>query len=176
MLSYPIPTFDPCLEHSRARRSRAARQLSSRARIRGSARGYAAGAAYLAAIDGIGVEDLFYDELTPQPPADVAYRTAILESYLASGGGTRLVLSVDYVWDEVVPGGDANVDRYNDYQALALSGGYVPYAAISDRDLDEILTVDAGGGFLLPQPKPNVIFADSFESGDTSSWSQATTP
>ncbi len=135
----------------------------------------AAGEGYLAAIDGIGVEDLFYDELAPQLPADTAFRTAILELYLSSGGATRMVLSVDYVWDEVMPGGVANADRYNDYQALALAGGYVPYAAISDRDLDEVLTVDASGGFLLPQPKPpGVIFADGFESGDTTSWSQTT--
>ncbi len=129
----------------------------------------AAGESYLTAIDGIGVEDVFYDELSPQPSADVDYRTGVLAEYL---GSDRLVISVDYVWDEADPAGAGNVARYNDYQALALDEGYVAHAAVSDRELDEIVTVEDSGGFLTPQPKPDgTIFADGFESGDLSAWS-----
>ncbi len=133
----------------------------------------ALGLAYLATIDGIGVEDVFYSETTAVPPAEVAFRTGVLAHYLAAGGATRKVIVVDYVWDAANPGGAANINRYNDFEAQALASGYVPYAAVRDRNLDEILTVAAAGGILQPQPKPGGagIFADGFETGDTSAWS-----
>ncbi len=136
----------------------------------------AVGLAYLAAIDAVGVEDLFYDETTPQPPADVGYRSAALAEYLSAGGESRRVLVVDYVWDAASPTGAANVDRYNDFEAETLAAGYVPYAAVRDRDLDEIVVVEAGGGFVEAQPKPGgggVVFADGFESGDLTAWSSS---
>jgi len=128
----------------------------------------AAGQAYLAAIDGIGVEDLFYDEFSPQSPASVQFRTGVLDQYRMAG---NLVVAVDYVWDASDPGSGANVTRYNDFHTLARGEGYVAYAALRDRGLDEILEVAVGGGFSFPQPKPaDGIFADGFESGNTSAW------
>jgi cysteinyl-tRNA synthetase, unknown class len=133
----------------------------------------ALGQSYLATIDGIGVEDVFYDELTPQPPAEVAFRLGLLELYRASGGRTRAVLSVDYVWDGANPTGTANVARYNDFQSRARAAGFLPYAALSDRALDEILVVPASGGITVPQPVPggDGVFADGFESGGVTAWS-----
>ncbi|MCB1035111.1 MAG: endo alpha-1,4 polygalactosaminidase, partial [Acidobacteria bacterium] len=129
----------------------------------------AAGLAYLAAIDGIGIEDIYYDELTPQPPAEVQFRMGVLADYLSAGGDSRLVVATDYVWNPSAPGGASNISRYNDFESRCLTAGYVPYAALRDRDLDEILEVEATGGFLFSQPKTNSgeIFSDGFESGDT---------
>jgi len=134
-----------------------------------------AGAGYLATIDGVGVEDVFYDETTPVAPAEVAFRLAVLADYLDSGGDQRLVLSVDYVWNGAAPGGAANVARYNDYHLLARAQGYLTYAAWTDRDLNEILAVEPTGGFTFGQPVPDpALFLDGFESGDTAAWSAVT--
>lgn len=128
------------------------------------------GQGYLAAIEAIGVEDVFYDELSAQPAMDVTYRTELLDDYLAAG---VVVLSTDYVWNAGNPTGASNITRYNDYQTQTLSRGYVPYAAVRDRDLNEILEIDAVGGLNEPQPKAGgaTVFADGFESGSTSAWS-----
>ncbi len=135
----------------------------------------ASGLAYLGAIDGIGIEDIFYDELTPQTPAEIQFRTQVLADYLSAGGNTRLVVATDYVWDPTAPGSSANINRFNDFHDRCLSAGYVAYAAFRDRNLDEILEVTATGGFHFSQPKAasGGLFSDGFESGDTSAWSSA---
>lgn len=137
----------------------------------------ALGQSYLETIDGIGVEDVFYNELTAVPPAEVTFRTSVLALYLSSASDTNKVISVDYVWDAANPTGTANITRYNDYQSRCLAEGYVAYAAHADRALDQILTVNASGGFTSAQPKPGglTLFADGFESGDTGGWT-ATVP
>ena len=131
------------------------------------------GLAYLDTIDGIGVEDVFYDELTLNPAPDITFRTGLLQSYLQAGGDRRIVISVDYVWDPTNPTAPANVNRHNDYKSKATNAGYLPYAALRDRNLDEILNVPASGGFTPAQPLPGgggLIFYDGFETGDTSGW------
>jgi cysteinyl-tRNA synthetase, unknown class len=130
----------------------------------------AAGQSYLATIDGAGVEDLFYNELVSQDPQDTAFRIALLDSYRAAGG---TILLVDYVWDGSAPNGTANVDRYNDFHQQGRSRNYLTYAALVDRDLDEILPVALGNGFNHEQPRADTfqIFADGFESGTTAAWS-----
>lgn len=136
----------------------------------------ALGLGYLVTIDGVGVEDLFYNETAPQPSAEVAYRTDALADYLSAGGDSRRVLVVDYVWDAANPTGGSNVTRYNDFESQTLAAGYVPYAAVLDRDLDEIVVVATGGGFAEPQPKPGgggVVFTDGFESGNLAAWSSS---
>lgn len=126
------------------------------------------GACYLTTIDGIGVEDVFYNELTLQPPAEITFRTGILAFYTAAG---RTVVAVDYVWNAASPGVSANASRYGDFVARATAAGFVPYAAWSDRDLDEILPVAVGGGITVPQPRPDVVlFADDFEAGNPALW------
>jgi|CXWL01.1.fsa_nt_gi cysteinyl-tRNA synthetase len=127
------------------------------------------GACYLSAIDGIGVEDVFYNELTLQPADEIAFRTAVLALYTAAG---RTVLSVDYVWNAASPGVPANAARYGDFVSRALAADFVPYAALSDRALDEILPVAAGAGVTVPQPRADtVLFADDFEAGNPALWS-----
>lgn len=112
------------------------------------------GTSFLGVIDGIGAEDTFYDELTAQPSVEVSYTTGLLDLYRTGAGATRLVINVDYTWDEANPNEASNIVRYNDVQAESLSRGYVPYVAVSDRDLNKILSVSATGGFAEPQPKP----------------------
>jgi cysteinyl-tRNA synthetase len=83
---------------------------------------------YIAAIDGIGREDLFYgydgDDL-PTPAAEKDYMTGFLDGALSSG---LKVLVTDYCWTE------AKVD---DAHAENVSRGYVSFAA-SHRELDNI--------------------------------------
>ncbi|NUN95913.1 MAG: endo alpha-1,4 polygalactosaminidase, partial [Candidatus Omnitrophica bacterium] len=112
--------------------------------------------AYLGAIDGIGAEDTFYNEFTPQNQESVDYVTTLLELYRTGGGEERMVLAVDYVWNESRPDGEANKARYNDFKSKALARGYVPYAAVSNRDLDEILIVSPGNGLAPPQPREDI--------------------
>jgi cysteinyl-tRNA synthetase len=134
----------------------------------------ALGTAYLDLVDGAGVEDLYYDELAPQDPGDTNFRQDLLADYLSIGDGPRLILTTDYLWDDGAPSSPANIARYNDFENRCLLRGYIPYAALPDRDLDEILTIDAGGGLLEAQPKANstAFFADGFESGDISAFAQ----
>lgn len=130
-----------------------------------------AGSAFLSAISGVGVEDLFWNETTPQNGADTTYRVGILDQFQAAGA---LVVLVDYVWDAAAPGGAANINRTNDFETQALARGYLPYAGVIDRGLDEIVTFTAAGGLGAAQPKANtfVVFRDGFESGGTAAWSQ----
>lgn len=115
----------------------------------------ALGLTYLGAIDGIGAEDIFYDELTAQPAPEVAFITTLLDLFRAGGDDTRLVLAVDYVWNASNPGGGANVARYNDFETKSLERSYIPYAAVRDRELDDVLIVPATGGLIESQPKEN---------------------
>ncbi|MBI5153804.1 endo alpha-1,4 polygalactosaminidase [Candidatus Poribacteria bacterium] len=114
------------------------------------------GQSWLSIVDGIGAEDTFYNELTAQPQDEVAYTTALLDTFRTHPGRRRIVLAVDYVWNAQNPAGSSNVNRYNDFESRCLSRGYIPYAAVRDRALDEILAVTSGGGFAEPQPKPDV--------------------
>ncbi len=104
----------------------------------------------------------------------MAFRTGVLALYLSSAGDTNKVISVDYVWDSTNPTGTANITRYNSYHSQCQAAGYTAYAAHSDRALDQILTVNASGGFNFAQPQPGglVVFADGFESGTTAAWTQ----
>jgi len=120
------------------------------------------GTAYLAAISGIGVEDVFYDETTVQPAPETDYRKSALAHFVNAG---LPVLSVDYVWDKSNPTSAANESRYNDYETKALTEGYIPCAAVSDRDLNELVEVTAGGGPLFNQPKPNSPLNVDFAHG-----------
>lgn len=115
----------------------------------------ALGTYYLGRISGIGAEDTFYNALDAQTSATVTEVTQLLDTYRSGSGDTRLVLAVDYVWDLSDPIGAANAARYNDFEVRSLAHSYVPYAAVSDRDLNEILTISGGGTFAQPQPKPN---------------------
>jgi cysteinyl-tRNA synthetase len=91
---------------------------------------------YLEAIDGMGVEDLFYWERTAVEPGIIAERVSYLDKVLQEG---KPVLVVDYVYEGEK---DSVVGRFIDKSVAA---GFSPYAAYSDRELDEIVAF-AGRG------------------------------
>lgn len=92
---------------------------------------------YLAAVDGIGIEDLFYDETTAQPADETQYVLEYLREFRRRG---KTVLVTDYVL-----AGDAasegNTSRAQEFHRRVRAEGFVPYAAQSDRDLDEIVAL-----------------------------------
>lgn len=88
---------------------------------------------YIATIDGIGIEDLYYDETTAIDSEITAARKAYLDDikdYPAPDSKTILV--VDYV-----DRGDQS-DPVTAFITAAEGDGYLPYAAMTDRGLDEI--------------------------------------
>ncbi len=107
------------------------------------------GRRYLRTISGIGVEDVFWDELSRQDESSVEFRTTLLRRYVEA---QKLVLATDYVWDPSAPQSPANKARYNDFQRRARAERYIPYAAFRDRGLDEILRVRRRNGFEVAQP------------------------
>lgn len=84
---------------------------------------------YVAAVTGIGREDLWYLDNTPQPTEETDAALANLDVFRAAG---KLVLVTDYVTQPAL---------IDDFYARAHAKGYVPYATV--RDLDA-LTVNAG--------------------------------
>jgi cysteinyl-tRNA synthetase len=89
---------------------------------------------YLASISGIGVEDLYYMETSPIPAEETAGRKTYLNTILGAG---KQVLAVDYVDD----GSRPVPEVVTQFQTSALGDGYLPYAARTDRELDEINTL-----------------------------------
>jgi cysteinyl-tRNA synthetase len=84
---------------------------------------------YLAAVTGIGREDVWYNDNDPQDSVETAQAVAGLDRFRAAG---KLVLVIDYV---------TQAGLVDDFYAKALAEGYVPYATV--RALDR-LTVNAG--------------------------------
>jgi cysteinyl-tRNA synthetase, unknown class len=91
--------------------------------------GLAAYPDYVQTITGIGKEDLFYDDNTPQPVTYTREALGYLDTILRAG---RVVLVTDY------PTQAALIDDFYDRTAQK---GYIPYATV--RDLD-VLTVNPG--------------------------------
>jgi cysteinyl-tRNA synthetase len=88
---------------------------------------------YLQVVSGLGVEDLYYDGTSPIPAAQTAARKAYLNQVTGLG---KPVLVVDYVDG----GSRPPASIVTDFRAKAVAVGFVPYAARSDRELDEINT------------------------------------
>jgi cysteinyl-tRNA synthetase len=84
--------------------------------------------AYLAAIDGVGREDLFYGYDNDNQPTPAAERSAMLPFLITARDAGIRVLVTDYVWD-------------TGYKALSLASndtlGFAPFQA-PDRELREI--------------------------------------
>jgi cysteinyl-tRNA synthetase len=83
--------------------------------------------AFLDAMTGIGVEDLYYGyprDHEPSPPDWTAERESILDQWVAAG---KLVLTIDYT---------ARPEQIADAYARALAHGYVEYVA--DRSLGRL--------------------------------------
>jgi len=81
---------------------------------------------YMEAVDGIGVEDLYYGyprTHEPSPPEWTAAREAILDQWVAAG---KLVLTIDYTR---VP------EQIDDAYARARARGYVPFVTVRSLGL-----------------------------------------
>ena len=89
---------------------------------------------YLRTISGIGVEDLFYNEVSPQPASETNYRLQWLNAIHAAG---KPVYVVDYVDDGSGYQG-ANRTRIDSFRSDAIAKGYVPYVGRRDRALDTL--------------------------------------
>ncbi len=102
---------------------------------------------YFAAVSGIGIEDLYYDETASQPETDTQYRIDQLDEYRSRD---KTVLVTDYLLDaSVTPA--ASDTRVADFFSRAIRSGYIPYAALEDRDLNEIATL-SGTDWSVAQP------------------------
>jgi cysteinyl-tRNA synthetase len=110
----------------------------------------AVGLNFLAACDGIGQEDLWYDETAPQPAESVARSLKALKVFRSKG---KKVLSIDYLWDPARALTTANVARFNDYYAKALAQAFVPYAGNKNRALRDVVLVRKEKGFKYAQPR-----------------------
>jgi cysteinyl-tRNA synthetase, unknown class len=112
----------------------------------------AIGQQYLDAIDGIGNEDVWYNGTKKQSNKNRAYVLTLLDIYKTNGAG-RLILDVEYLLtSSTPPANKANVKRYNDFKQRALDAGIVSYASDKSRDLDSIITINAGTKFQHNQP------------------------
>ena len=89
---------------------------------------------YLRTISGIAVEDLFYYETEPIPQDETEGRIKYLDKVARAN---KPVFVVDYVDDGTGYFGSNRV-RIDDFRAKAISKGYIPYVAKSDRELDEL--------------------------------------
>ena len=85
----------------------------------------------LAAVSGWASEDVFYDGLEPSPWTKE--KVPRLDRVVKAG---KPVLVVDYVDDG--SRSRADMARILDFREKALAHGYVPYAALVDRELDEL--------------------------------------
>lgn len=106
-------------------------------------------AAYFAAIDGIGIEDLFYSDTDKVDATEAADRAATLGQFRDRG---KTVLVTDYVLDANYSAANSGV-RVADFYQRALDAGFVPYAAVAEGDLNEIATF-GGGAWSYDQPPP----------------------
>ncbi len=93
------------------------------------------------AVSGWAVEDMFYDGTQPVDPSETQERLDILQPIISE----KFVLSVDYVDDGSGLQGE-NLERITDYVHKALGAGLIPYPAMSDRELDELIPK-----FFLPE-------------------------
>ncbi len=87
-------------------------------------------------IDGIAIEDLFYIGTEMASDEWISERLGYINQFIENG---KECLSVDYVDD----GSDSqeNIERIEDYIKRARDNGCIPYAAMSDRELDEIVII-----------------------------------
>ncbi len=96
----------------------------------------------LAVASGWAAEDLFYNGTEKWSKEEMAWisenRMPFLDMIITM---KKPVLSVDYVDDASGYAGE-NKQRIDDYIELCRSRGYIPYAALSDRELDEINLIE----------------------------------
>jgi len=93
---------------------------------------------YLGTISGIAVEDLFYIGVASAPESWISERVKYLDIMKNAG---KPVFVVDYVDDGSGYIGE-NKKRIDDFISKALERGYIPYPALSDRELDELNVIE----------------------------------
>ena len=97
---------------------------------------------FLDVVSGWAAEDLFYNGTEPWQGDDLQWleeeRYPYLNEVVSKG---KPVFSVDYVDDGSGYSG-ANKERIDDYREKALGRGYIPYAARSDRELDDLNIIE----------------------------------
>ena len=84
---------------------------------------------YVQTVDGIGREDVWYNDNTTNPPSLVNSVTSYLDIFKKAG---KLVLVIDYVTEPTL---------IDDFYSKAKGKGYIPYATV--RSLDK-LTINPG--------------------------------
>lgn len=94
---------------------------------------------FLHAIDGIGLEDLWFNE--EELSIYTENRLPYIEKFSEAG---KIVLSVDYVDDGEGYEGE-NEDRINYYLRECLAAGFYCYPALSDRELDRVWEIEGIG-------------------------------
>ncbi len=104
--------------------------------------------AYFAVIDGIGIEDLVYSGTDPNDEEDVTRRLATLAEFTDRG---KTVLVTDYVLSaNYTPANSGS--RVADFVGRARQAGLIPYAAVEEGDLNEVVVLD--GDWPVVQPMP----------------------
>ncbi|MBN1511497.1 MAG: endo alpha-1,4 polygalactosaminidase [Phycisphaerae bacterium] len=101
---------------------------------------------YFSVVDGIGIEDLVYSGTDPNDEEDVTRRLATLAEFTDRG---KTVLVTDYVLNaNYTPANSGS--RAADFVARARQAGLIPYAAVEEGDLDEVVVL--GSGWPVAQP------------------------
>jgi cysteinyl-tRNA synthetase len=109
------------------------------------------GRKYLQICDGIAAEDTWYDSTEIQSEYHTDEVLPLMKLF-KSDSRSNIVLSVDYIWDKNNSNTLENADRFNDFYRKSIELNFIPYAAISDRDLDEIVTQKHISPFDFSQP------------------------
>ncbi|MGV6815043.1 MAG: endo alpha-1,4 polygalactosaminidase [Phycisphaerales bacterium] len=105
---------------------------------------------YFAAISGIGREDVWFDELSTQIPAETQYTLDQLREYKNAG---KVVLITDYLINRSNQSPANNNTRAQAFRTNITNEGFVGYCAYNDRALDAIVSF-SGPGWDISQPEP----------------------
>lgn len=92
---------------------------------------------YATTISGMGIEDLFYDETYEQDSEITDERLYFIGKFTPTN---KPVLVADYV-DNANGYTGSNQIRIDDFRSKVLSKGYLPYAALADRELNIINSI-----------------------------------
>ena len=104
---------------------------------------------YFSAIDGIGIEDLYYNGRKRSKGSERRFRLNLLRQYHERG---KTVLVTDYVIKTDHPTVRPNRNRVRSFYKKCRAEGFVPYAANDDRALDELITFSRAEGWPVDQP------------------------
>ncbi len=94
-----------------------------------------AGNDFFEVVDGIGLEDLFCREFEETSKEEFDHRMQFIWEFLRR---SKTVLSVEYIVNETDP---SSLTRVEEYYQKAENLNMAPYAAVYDRELDEIVTI-----------------------------------